>query len=117
MNDRVVGIFEDRAEADQAQADLVAGGIDPSRTTVRHVLAMGHRGVSEVDRVHDLIHAPEIREENTVSDDAGTLVLVVDVPASQDGATDDERQEILDALERLGATETYVVKATPGLDL
>lgn len=117
MNDRIVGIFEDRARADQAQAELVARGIDSSRSTVRHVLAMSHRGVSGVDRVHDLIHAPEIREEDTVSDDAGTLVLVVDVPAALDGATNDEREEILDSLERMGATETYVVEATPGLDL
>lgn len=118
MNDRVVGIFEDLAKANQAQERLIGSGVDPIRTEVKRVLKPGHRGLSPAaDKVHDLIHSPEFPQNETWSDTAGTVILIVEVPASPAGELEDESARVMESLERLGATETYVVEPTPGLDL
>lgn len=128
MNDRVVGVFEDRASADNAMSRLVASGVEQARMTVKRVLQPGHRGLSDSDKVHDLIHAPEIHEGDTTSQDAGTVILVVDMAerpegsdaeqeADDDGLDSHDNAAVMRALDRLGATDTHVVEATPGLDL
>lgn len=128
MNDRVVGIFEDRPAADKAKSDLVSSGVEENRVTVKRVLQPGHRGLSDPDTVHALIHAPEIHEDDTLQDDAGTVILVVDM-IEQPEESDDQPQpdaggldsydsaSLIRALDELGATDTHVVEATPGLDL
>lgn len=125
MNDRVVGIFDDLAEAEKAASDLSASGVEPERVTVKRVLQPGHRGFSDSETVHALIHAPVIREGDTASQDAGTVILVVEMVDRPEGGQqpDTDRLDsydnsaVMKALEKLGATETDVVEATPGLDL
>lgn len=118
MNDRVVGIFEDLSKAHGAKDRLITSGVDPERVEVKRVLKPGHRGLTEAaNKVHDLIHAPEFPENQTWSDEAGTVILVVDVAASPEGELQEESAEMMESLERLGATETYVVEPPPGLDL
>lgn len=128
MNDRVVGVFGDRSVADKAKSDLVAWGVEEDRMTVKRVLQPGHRGFSDSDTVHALIHAPEIREGDTTLRDAGTVILIVEVierpeesedqPGRDSGGLDPyDGAALIGALDQLGATDTHVVEATPGLDL
>ncbi len=110
--------------------DLADLGMDSARMTVKRVLQLGHRGLGNSGMVHSLVHAPDIYETDTVTDDTGTVILVVDAPVheGEDGQDDPEPSEVdaLDArnvegvmiaLERLGATDTQLIPATPGLDL
>ena len=127
-NDRVVGVFEDRAAADKAKSDLVAWGVEETRMTVKRVLQLGHRGFSDSDTVHALIHAPELRESDTTLKDAGTVILIVEVierpedsedqPDPDSGGLDPyDGAALIGALDQLGAADTHIVEATPGLDL
>jgi hypothetical protein len=126
MNDRVVGVFDDLAVAEEAASELSASGVEPGRVTVRRVLQPGHRGFSNSETVHALIHAPVIREGDKASGDAGTVILVVEMvnpPEEAEGEQPDNRLDsydssaLMEALGDLGATGTHVVEATPGLDL
>lgn len=137
MNDRVLGVFEDRATAAKAMSDLAAMGVEPQRMTVKRVLQPGHRGFSNSDTVHSLIHAPPIEDSDPVSEDAGTIILIVEMverPEDDDRDTEPTGDEetgqtafrgldcydnaaIMRALEQLGGTDTRVVEATPPLDL
>lgn len=125
MHDRVVGVFENLTTASEAESDLVSSGLEPERVTVKRVLQPTHRGISDSEAVHSLIHAPPIREGDRTSDDAGTVIIVVDMIDEADGRDEPEAGEldphdndaILGALERLGASDAHVVEATPGLDL
>ena len=128
MHDRVVGVFEDLATAEEAEANLVSSGVDAQRVTVKRVLQPTHRGFSDSEAVHSLIHAPPIREGDRTSDDAGTVILIVEMLDQADDSEEETQSDmgdfdtndndaVLGALERLGATDTHVVEATPGLDL
>lgn len=124
MQDRVVGIFEDQAGAESALSKLQASGIDSGRMTVKRVLQPGHRGFANSETVHSLIHSPEVHEGDHVSDDAGTIILIVEMveqPDDEDqergAGPDHDNEAVMAALEEFGATETHVVEATPPLDL
>lgn len=124
MHDRVVGVFEDLTTAEEAGSALVAEGVEADRVTVKRVLQPTHRGIADSDTVHSLIHAPPIREGDRTSEDAGTVILVVDMIDPSDEPDDESKtldihdnDQLMSALERLGATDTQVVEATPGLDL
>ena len=124
MRDRVVGVFEDQETAEDALSELVDSGIPDERVTVKRVLQPTHRGFANSETVHSLIHAPEIREDDHTSEEAGTVILVVEMaeeaaeeqePGPGNLAHDDGA--VMRRLEELGATETQLVPATPGLDL
>lgn len=126
MNDRIVGIFEDRPTAEGAARYLADSGVDSSRMTVKRVLPTGHRGLGNSDKVHSLLYAPEIYEEETMMDDTGTVILIVDVPVGADSASVTNAtgeldagnvQGLMSALERLGSTDIQLIPPTPGLDL
>jgi hypothetical protein len=124
MQDRAVGLFEDEGAAETAREALVASGVDPDRMTIKRVLQPGHRGFANSETVHSLIHSPEVHEGDHVSDDAGTVILIVEM-VSQSGDEDQsdahvfdhDNEAVMEELEELGATETHVVEATPPLDL
>lgn len=123
MQDRVVGIFEDQASAESAHSKLHASGVELERMTIKRVLQPAHRGFANSETVHSLIHSPEIHEGDHVSDDAGTVILIVEMveePEDEDqerSALDHDNEAVMQKLEELGATETDVVEATPPLDL
>ena len=124
MQDRVVGVFEDRETAEDALLELRDSGIPDERLTVKRVLQPTHRGFANSDTVHSLIHAPEIREDDHTSEDAGTIILIVEMAEEPDeeqepvkGDLAHDHQAVTQRLEDLGATETELVPATPGLDL
>jgi hypothetical protein len=124
MQDRVVGVFEDEAGAETSMASLVASGVDPDRLTIKRVLQPGHRGFANSETVHSLIHSPEVHEGDYVSDEAGTVILIVEmVPRPEDDEReadtrlDHDNEAVMLKLEELGASETHVVEATPPLDL
>lgn len=127
MNDRVVGVFDDLAAAEGAASELSASGVGPERLAVRRVLQPGHRGFSNSETVHALIHAPVIREGDKASEDAGTVILVVEMVEPPEEPEGGQRPDtgfdsydssaVMRALENLGATDTDVAQATPGLDL
>lgn len=123
MNDRVLGVFDDEEAAHEAVDALAAAGVERKRLTVERVLGPDHRGLGDSDKVHSLLHAPRIEEDEPVADDAGTVILVVDMADRPDGMLADSPFDVYDNeameahLETLGATETRTVEATPGLDL
>lgn len=121
MNDRVFGIFTDQATANRAADELAAIGVARERIRVERVLEPDHRGLNETQRVHSIIHAPRIEDDDPVADDAGTVVLVVEMiePGEDESSGDDvfDNEAMMSRLGALGATETSVVEATPGLDL
>lgn len=101
---------------------LEGSGVRPDRMTVKRVLQPGHRGFANSETVHSLIHSPEIHEGDHVSDDAGTLFIIVEMVEQDedDGeghVLDHDNEAVMRELEELGATETHVVEATPPLDL
>lgn len=92
--------------------------------TIKRVLQPGHRGFANSETVHSLIHSPEVHEGDHVTDDAGTVILIVEmVEDLEDEDHDDvhvldhDNEAVMRELEELGATETHVVEATPPLDL
>lgn len=125
MQDRVVGVFEDRAAAEEAMRDLHTSGVEDGRMKVKRVLLFPHRGFANSKTVHSLIHAPEIADDDTTSEDAGTVILIVEMVGhsedSEDGSPsndlDHDSEAVMRRLDDLGATETQLVEATPGLDL
>ena len=122
MNDRAVGLFEDESTAERARDDLVASGVESNRLTVKRVLKPGHRGLGSSETVHSLIHSPEIHDDDHVWDDAGTVILIVEMAeesetGGQAGVLDNDNDAVMRKLEELGATETHIVEATPPLDL
>lgn len=128
MNDRVFGVFEDRPAAEEAMSTLDASEVAADRMTVKRVLAPTHRGFANSETVHSLIHAPQITEDDRTSEEAGTVILIVEMleepdedsednPASVTGDLRYDSEEVMRRLDELGATETQLVPATPGLDL
>lgn len=124
MQDRVVGVFEDQETAEDALSELVDSGIPKERMTVKRVLQPTHRGFANSDTVHSLIHAPEIREDDHTFEDAGTPILIVEMAEGladeEDSETGDlahDEEAVMRRMEELGATETQLIEATPGLDL
>jgi hypothetical protein len=123
MNDRVFGIFTDEETARDAVDKLAASGVARSRLQVERVLASDHRGLGERGTVHSLIHAPRIEGDDNVAADAGTIILIVEMterleaPSPEGGFDVHDNPAIENWLVNLGATDTRVVKATPGLNL
>ena len=110
--------------AEDALSELVDSGIPDERVTVKRVLQPTHRGFANSETVHSLIHAPEIREDDHTSEEAGTVILVVEMaeePSGEQepetGDLDHDHRAVMQRMEELGATETQLVEATPGLDL
>jgi hypothetical protein len=116
MNDRLFGTFEDKRTAQRAIESLVDGGIGRDRVELKRVIEQERRGLTDTDRVHSLIHAPTIDDSNPVADDSGTLIVIVEV-AEGDEAEGYGVDGMAAEMKRLGATETQLVRATPGLDL
>ena len=117
-------MFEDESAAEAARESLVGSGIEPDRLTVKRVLQPGHRGFTNSETVHSLIHAPEVHEGDHVSDDAGTVIVIVemveeteDEDHEKENPLDHDNEAVLAELEQLGASETHIVEATPPLDL
>lgn len=113
MKDTVVGIFEGHDQAVAAMSRMADDRWEPATLSVRRVLRTEHRGLGDDDdsAVYNLVHAPDVADDSTLTDDAAVNIIVVDI------AADADPEAAISALEALGAEETRFIAGTPPLDL
>ena len=111
MKDTIVGIFEDREAGSKALEGLMRDGWDAGQVSVRRVLSADYRGLGDGGAAHDLMHAPPMPWDSTVKDDAGVVIVVVDV-------REDDNPQLAEArLRKSEASDIHMVDGTPALDL
>lgn len=111
MKDTVVGVFESRDAASDAIDGLMKDGWDSEQVAMRRVIAADYRGFGDDEAVYDLMHAPEMPWDTTMDEDAGVVIVVVDVG-------DEDNPQLAEArFKNSGASDVRVVEGTPPLDL
>lgn len=111
MKDTVVGVFEDREAASTALDGLMKDGWDSDQVSMRRVLVADYRGFGDDEAVYELMHAPEVPWDSTVREDAGVVIVVVDVG-------EDENPQLAEVrFKNSGASDVRTVEGTPPLDL
>ena len=111
MKDTVVGVFEDRDTGSRALEGLLRDGWQTDQVSVRRVLLANYRGFGDDGAAYRLMHAPPMPWDSTVSDDAGVVIVVVDVG-------DDDNPQLAEArLRKSEASDIRMIEGTPPLDL